>query len=75
VPVMSFLRWPEAAWATVSPHVRYPMRFGSADGLISFACVRKLAQSGRNSVRAWAGRGPAPDREPRGPLGAAGSAP
>ena len=75
MPVMSFLRRPEAAWATVSPHVRYPTRFGSAHGFVSFACVRKLAQGGRNSARAWAGRGPAPDREPRGTLGAAGSAP
>lgn len=75
MPVMSLLRPSEAAWATVSPHVMYPMRFDSANGFISFDSVRKRAQGGRNSVQAWAGCGRAPDREPHGTLGAAGSAP
>ena len=73
MPVMSFRRRSEAA--SVSPHVRYPMRFDSANGGISFASVHKLEQGERNSVPAWAGRGREPDREQHGKLGAAGSAP
>ncbi|MBO0881179.1 MAG: hypothetical protein J2P17_12685 [Mycobacterium sp.] len=75
MPVMSFLRGSEAAWATVSADVRYPMRLDSASRFISFAPARKLAQGERHTVQAWAGRGRAPDGEPHGKLGAVGFAP